>query len=271
MFAIKRLVPIFKLLILTTLPLQAAETEALPGPENRGLRLRLAVAPRAEAGREGFDVRVDLLNTSCRAITLRAAWPDDDVGDLKDYIEATTSIECFPAVRRWSGGVLRRERTSPQPEHVLEAGAILSVRWQTEGRRLKNRVTNPNEVQNPEFPYPGLYSVHATLNVITKEGAVLLRSNEQLVPVGGSHAMPKSTLGHLLQVETDWSTAIVDLGARQKVEPGDQFEHLSKGDSWQLTIVKVEPNHSLGKLEMRSPGRLDPPIRGAEVTLMRKK
>jgi hypothetical protein len=82
------------------------------------------------------------------------------------------------------GGVTVGQRKSPQPEQVLKPGETLSVRWRTEGRHLKNRVTNPNEVQNPEFPFPGLYSVHATVHVITSERTVPLRSNEQLVSVG---------------------------------------------------------------------------------------
>ena len=222
-------------------------------------------------------MRVDLLNTSERAITLRAGWRNDETGDLRDYIDAATSIECVPAVRRWSGGVqvgLRKSLPpdqSQQPEQVIKAGELLSVRWQTEGRHLKNRVANPNEVQNPEFPFPGLYSVHATVNVITSERTVLLRSNEQLVPVGGSRAMPKSTLGQVLQVDDNGTTALMSLGSLQKIEPGDQFEHLSKGDYWKLTITKVEPTHSAGNLELKSPARLTPPVRGSEVTLIQKK
>ena len=162
-------------------------------------------------------------------------------------------------------------RKSPQPEQVLEKGAVLSVRWQTQGRHLKNRVTNPNEVQNPEFPFPGLYSVHATLNVITSERTVPLRSNEQLVSVGGSRALPKSTLGQLAQVEADGKTAMLNLGSRHKIEPGDQFEHNSKGDYWKLTVTKVEPTYSMGNLEMQAPARLTPPLPGSEVTLILKK
>jgi hypothetical protein len=145
------------------------------------------------------------------------------------------------------------------------------VRWQTEGRHLKNRVTNPSEVQNPEFPFPGLYSVHATVNVITTERTVLLRSNEQLVSVGGSRALPKSTLGQLAQVEADGKTAMLNLGSQHKIELGDQFEHNSKGDYWKLTITKVEPTYSIGKLELPAPARLTPPIPGIEVTLILKK
>ena len=89
------------LLILVTLHLRA-EIAALPepGPEDGGLRMRLVVVPRTDAGKDGYDVRMDLLNTSERAITLRAGWESEEGGDLKDYIEAATSIECVPAVRR---------------------------------------------------------------------------------------------------------------------------------------------------------------------------
>jgi len=270
----KTRMPILAFLILVAPHLGAAESAALPepGPEDGGLRMRLVVVPRTDAGKEGYDVRVDLLNTSERAITLRAGWRNEEMGDLKDYIDAAMSIECVPAVRRWMGGVQMGHRKSPQPEQVLKPGEILPVRWQTDGRHLKNRVTNPNEVQNPEFPFPGLYAVHATVNVITSEGAFALRSNEQLVPVGGSRAMPKSTLGQLLQVEADEKTALLNLGSLQKIEPGDQFEHNSKGDYWKLTITRVEPNHSVGSLELlKPPARLTPPVRGSEITLIQKK
>ena len=265
--------PILALLILVALHLRAAETAVLPepGPEDGGLRTRLVVVPRSTAGKEGYDVRVDVLNTSERAINLRAGWRNDDAGDLKDYIDAATSIECVPAVGRWMGGVQMGHRTLPQPEQVLKPGETLSVRWQTDGRHLKNRVTNPNDVQNPEFPFPGLYSVHATVNVITTERTLALRSNEQLVTVGGSRAMPKSTLARLARVEADGKTAMLALGSLQKVEVGDQFEHLSKGDYWKLVITKVEPNYSWGNLELAFPAHLTPPLPGTEVTLIQKK
>src|SRR5205809_419914 len=81
--------------------------------------------------------------------------------------KAAAGIESGRPVAPWIGGVQQGRRTSPQPEHVLEPGEVLTVDWQTEGPRLKNRVTDPIEVQNPRFPFPGLYSVHATVDVIT--------------------------------------------------------------------------------------------------------
>jgi hypothetical protein len=69
-------------------------------------------------------------------MTLRAGWRNDDAGDVKDYIEAATSIESVPAVSPWIGGVRKTRRTLPQPEYLLNAGEVLSVRWQTQGRHL---------------------------------------------------------------------------------------------------------------------------------------
>jgi hypothetical protein len=265
--------PILTLLILVSTQAPAAETAALPepGPEDGGLRMRLVVAPRREARQEGYEVRVDLLNTSERAITLRAAWRNDQTGDLKDYLEAATSIECVPAVHRWTGQITTERRKSPQPEQVLQPGAVLSVRWQTEGWHLKNRVVDPLTVQNPAFPFPGLYSVHATLPVITGEHTVPLRSNEQLVSVGGSRMMPKSTLGQLIQVESDGKTALVNLGSLKKIEPGDQFEYHTMRAQGKLTVTTVKPDFSIGNLEVLFPTNGTPPARGMEITLIQKK
>src|SRR5216110_3541184 len=105
-----------------------------PGPEDGGLRLRLQVAPRADSGKEGYDVRLDLLNISQRPITLRAHWRNEgDAGDLKDYVEAATSIECVPEVAPWIGGV-RQGQPKSQPQQELAPGETLWLHWQTDGR-----------------------------------------------------------------------------------------------------------------------------------------
>jgi hypothetical protein len=269
----KTRLPILTLLFLVTLHLRAGEPAVLPepGPEDGGLRMRLVVMPRTDVSKEGYDVRVDLVNTSEQPITLRAGWEGEDKGDLKDYMDAATSIECVPAVSRWLGQVSMGHRKSPQPEQVLKRGGVFSVSWQTEGRHLKNRVTNPLDVQNPEFPFPGLYSVHATVHVITSEGAVALRSNEQLVPAGGSRVMPKSTLGQLSHVEADGKSAMLSLGSLQKIKPGDQFEYDFISAQGKLTVTTVKPNYSWGNLEVIFPTNGTPPARFTEVTLIQKK
>ena len=222
-----------------------------PGPEDGGLRLRLVVLPHPKADREGYDVRVDVLNTTKADITLRAGWwYDTDKGDAKDYIEASTSIETYPTIAPWVGQVRAQHRTLPQPDYVLKAGEVLSLSWHTDGRRLKNKVTDPNTVQNPDFPFPGLYSVHATLRINRADRAVLLRSNEQMVAVGGNPGAPKHTYGQLWGTETETKTARLGLGSLHKIEQGDEFQiRTGMMDFWKLTITQVEPESSTGRLE----------------------
>lgn len=96
--------PLLTLLVAVALPLWAAEavTQPEPGPEDGGLRMRLLVVPRTDILEGGYEVRVDLINVSDRALALRAGWTGDDAGDLKDYLDAATSIECVPAVQHLS-------------------------------------------------------------------------------------------------------------------------------------------------------------------------
>lgn len=246
-----------------------------PGPIERGLRIRLIVNQRP-ANEGGYEVQLDLLNTSDRPVTLRTKWRYDDEGDVKDYIEAATSIECVPPIASWSGGVAMGQRTSPQLEYVLKAGEVLTAQWKTNEKLLKNRVTNPNEVKNPVFPFPGLYSVHATLDVITSDSTVRLRSNEQLVSVGGSREMPRYTFGRLMHVTAAEKTAILDLGSLHKIAIGDQFSigH-PKSDHWRMTIKQVEPSYSIGDVEVLTranyPNRADVPTPGMEAALFPKR
>jgi hypothetical protein len=221
-----------------------------PGAENIGLRLRLVIRPSVEAGKEGFDVRIEVLNVSKEDVTLRAAWMyENDNGDLQEYLAAATSIESYPAFEPWIGQIQGGERKSSQPEYGLKAGSALSISWHTQGRRLKNRVTDPNRVQNPEFAMPGLYSVHASLIVNTRDKDVLLRSNEQLVPIGGSYAMPKHTYGTIFEVDKEARTALLNLGALHKIERGDEFRTGTRMGFWKLIITDVRPDFSIGRLE----------------------
>ena len=89
--------------------------------------------------------------------------------------------------------------------------------------------------------------MHATVDVVTTDRTVRLRSNEQLVSVGGSNAMPKYTLGPLLSVDGPQKTAVVGLGSLHKIETGDQFEiGYPKGMHWRLTITGLKPHYAFG-------------------------
>ena len=82
-------------------------------------------------------------------------------------------------------------------------------------------------------------------------GTVLLRSNEQLVPIGGSHALPKSPLGKIVGADTNTWTATIDLGQANKIEIGDQFQTITHliGEVWKLTITNVDRTWSQGFLQ----------------------
>ena len=73
----KILNPFFGLLILLNLGVgKAVAVEAPePGPEDGGLRLRLLVSPRADAGQEGYQVKLDVLNVSERP--MQGGWQHD--------------------------------------------------------------------------------------------------------------------------------------------------------------------------------------------------
>jgi hypothetical protein len=259
-----------------------------PGPENGGLRSRLVVVPNLEAakgGKDGYDVRLDLLNVTDHPIVLRANWRHQiDDGNLRDYLEASTSIETYPPIAPWIGQVMGPTRKSPQPEYTLKPGEVLTVSWRTDHQRLKNRVVDPNTVQNPEFPAPGLYAVHAATVVHIPDAAdsgertVQLRSNEQMVSVGGSREMPRHTVGQLVSVDPAAQTAAIGLGSLHKVAPGDVFRiRTGMLDHWRLTITSVDPAWATGRLHPEplppesSRTTPTPPERGTSATLVPQK
>jgi hypothetical protein len=246
-----------------------------PGPEAGGLRLRLQVIPSPESGNEGYDVQVDLISVSQKPIPLRMdSWPPLHEGSFKDYLEAAVSIESNPAIEPWLGQVGAAPEGTTPAEYTLKPGETLSLKWHTTGRHLKNNVSNPLKVQNPEFAENGLYSVHASLVIGVARRTVLLRSNEQPVPIGGSREMPKFTYGPLWDTDEKTRTAMLGLGSLQKIVPGDRFLiHTGYiGWTWKLRITKVEADHSFGTLE---PSILNStnvfPARGSNAALIRKK
>ncbi len=231
-----------------------------PGPEERGLRLRLAVNARPTGEKEGYEVRVDLVNASAQPVPLRAHhWRSErQDGGFKEFFEAAVSIESYPETEPWLGQVMAPlEGVICEPEYTLQLGETLSLRWRTTGRHLKNVVSNPLEVQNPEFSQDGLHSIHATIVLVAGAHPVRLRSNEQLVPIGGSRNMPKSTYGPLWRADETTRTAMIGLGSLHKVNLGDKFLIHSGliGLTWTLTLTNVEPDHSMGTL---NPSQTDP-------------
>jgi hypothetical protein len=245
-----------------------------PGPEAAGLRLRLIVTPHPDNGLEGYDIQLTLINVRPETVPLRAyQWRSRrHGGGFTDFFEAASSIESYPAIEPWLGQIQASVAPAPaEPEYNLKPGEPLSRQWHTAGRHLKNTVSNPLEVQNPEFNQPGLYSVQATLVLAAGADHVRLRSNEQLVPIGGSVAMPKHTYGPLWWTDERDKTAGLGLGSLHQIAVADRFLVRSGniGMTWTLTITKVEPDRSLGALEPSQPSPTPAfPSRGAFATLI---
>jgi hypothetical protein len=270
----KERVLLFTPLVLAVLISRALGELPEPGPVESGLRLRLVVKARPTGGKEGYEVRVDLVNGSAQPVLLRAHhWRSErHDGGFKEFVEAAVSIESYPEIEPWLGQVVAPLRGAiTEPEYTLKPGEALSLNWRTSGRHLKNMVSNPLLVQNPEFTQDGLHSVHATIVLVAGSRLVRLLSNEQLVPIGGSQKMPKSTYGPLWSADEPTRTALLGLGALHKINSGDTSLIRSGiiGLTWTLTITNVEPDHAVGTLK---PSQTDPlpsfPGRGSHAALI---
>lgn len=223
------------------------------GPETGGLRMHLAITPKPPAGDEKFSVEVALTNVTGEAIPLRLKRGfGGQTSNFAELLEASTSIESFPAIAPWLGQV-QAEPDTPESklEYLIKPGETIATKWEAGGRQLKNKVRNPLEVQNPVFSASGLYAVHATLGVEAGGKSVLLRSNEQMASFGDSQAAPKHTYGPLWNTDEKARTAMLGLGSIHKVTLGDQFRVLTGniGITWLLTITDVLPDRSMGTLE----------------------
>ena len=221
-------------------------------------------------------MQADLQNASGEIITLHALhWRSErHEGGFQEYLESALSIESYPAIEPWLGQVMAElPGAVAEQEYTLKAGETLSVKWQTTGRHLKNKVSNPLQVQNPEFTQSGLHSVHASIIIMTAGGPVRLFSNEQLVPFGGSREAPKHTYGPLWWTDEPTRTATLGLGSLDKVVQGDRFliQSGTIGRTWTLIITNVETSESSGRLE---PSRVNPtptfPSRGTYAALIQK-
>ena len=220
------------------------------GPENGGLRLRLVVRTGSQDGKDAHDVTVEVINVTTKPITLVADWPyEADKGNFREYLEAALSIETFPKIAPWVGQTMEDHRTSPQPQYVLKSGEGLTLKWLASGRCLKNKVTRPIETANPVFPSGGLYAVHAVIPMRTTVGSFLLRSNEQLVSIGGNRELPKHTFGEVMWVDRETRTAGIDLGSLHEIENGDHFLiRTGMASFWRLRVTRVHPARSEGAL-----------------------
>jgi hypothetical protein len=245
-----------------------------PGPENVGLRLRFIAVPERSGTNDTYQARFDLINVTNKPITLIANWSENQTGGFGDYLATnvnfTTDPPVMPYMGQWSMGP---RRTASQPKYTLRPGETLTVT-----RTGKGRYTCPTdglygfrasillrvEGSETEKQWAEIAAKNALLRAQRKSdglddlwesrgphGSVLLRSNEQQVPVGGSYALPKFPMGKLMFVDTDKLTATLDLGSAHRIEVGDQFRIFTRsiGHFWILKITHADPTYSVGTLE----------------------
>jgi hypothetical protein len=236
-------------------PASTSAAEPAAGPASGGLRLRLAVEPLNPMKVEGYNVRLELINASRREIEIRSAWEPGESGTIHDYLIAATRLETYPPlppVHGATSGTIAELVVDTQPTLTLAAGKTETLTWQVKGRQLKNPLPNTGIGDVTEFPLPGLYSVHATLDIETSDGNFRLRSNEQLVRVGGSDAAPRHTYVPVTRAAPAKTRAELGAGSLHGVEVGDRFENMTKQASWRMTVVEVSPRYAEAKLELIS-------------------
>jgi len=249
------------------------------GPENAGMRLRFIVMREADGTNDNFEARFELISVTNKPITLLADFSDDKGEEFKDYVVGSTTFTVDPAVMPYMGQTaMGGPRKKPQPEYTLAPGETLTVRRAESGRRhcptdglygfraslllrvadseaerkfAAMRATNiqrraqRKDSHLDDVSWPGRSNAPASL---------LLRSNEQQVPVGGSHALPKFAMGRLMWVNTNDLSATLDLGGAHKIQAGDEFRIFTGriGSYWILKITHTEPAYSVGTLQALS-------------------
>lgn len=233
----------------------AASLHAMPsgslqaGPENHGLRMQLSITTASESGKDAYTVRLDLMNTGQVPVVLVANWPyEQDKGDYAEFLKSEVMLISHPEVLAETAQTGGEWRISPQPEYEIKPGARLTVEWSSTDRRLKPK-NYPNT--SPYFPTDGLYGIRAKFLAVTKDGKrILLTSNEQPVPVGGSVEMPKYATARIIRVDPEKKTAAINLGSDQRIEKNDKFS-LRYGTlgCWHLTITEVDEGLARGTVE----------------------
>src|SRR5215204_3110157 len=107
---------------------RAAEAANEAGPESGGVRMRLLVASRPQLGNDGYNVQIDLINTTRGTIALRPSRPwSRTEGGMEAQLEAAVSIESYPPIQPWLGQVMVDRGDNPPPEYTLGAGETLSL------------------------------------------------------------------------------------------------------------------------------------------------
>ena len=264
----------------------AAESEKpaglpTPGPERDGIRVRLIVESERVDDNDEFRVRVDLINVSDNTINLSGDWPHHRSGTFPEYVKAAAGIRTDPDIMLWGIQTMATRPPAPRSDYTLASGETLTVEWTSQGRRLKTGVIFPNTTRNPYFPVDGLFRVTAEIPLFvqtpksdsdnadtgeTQPAArrkILLRSNEQLVSIGGSTRAPKATMVKIGHLHEDGKSCNISAGQLSGAEKGDAYlARTGMGVFWKLTVTEVHDHHSVAEFTLQ-------PIRESELPRVR--
>jgi hypothetical protein len=88
--------------------------------------------------------------------------------------------------------------------------------------------------------------------LLTEAGKrILLTSNEQPVPIGGSRRMPKYATARLIEADPAKGTARIGLGSDHGLVPGDLFAiHYGLQAGWLLALTRVEAGWAEGTVKL---------------------
>jgi len=225
------------------------------GPENHGLRLGLSIRTTRfgdpEPTTNVYVIRLDLFSSRKQLILLVADWPYEELkGNYAEFVKSAVAFLSFPEVQPSSTRTTGAARKSPQPKCTLKPGEHLLIKWETIDA-FKVRDIFDSENKKPLFPSAGLYGVRIRVLLVTDAGErILLTSNEQQVPVGGSVAMPKYATAQVVSAYPEKKIATINLGSDHGIAKGDTF--LIKWGlqaSWRLTITNVHEQFAEGAVK----------------------
>jgi hypothetical protein len=223
------------------------------GPEVKGLRMGLDIQASSKNGKDSYTVRIRIVNTGSSPITLVGKAPYDSKSEsYAQWLKEEMCFLTFPELLPPSAQTEGFERMSPNPQTTLSAGEKFTVSWKAEGRYLKSEHYYNT---TPYFPSEGLYSVRAKVIVHTdKAEDILLYSNEQVVPVGGSIALGKHGLAYVTHIDEEKQQVVLSLGSHHRIAKGDVFRVPGSSFSgWMLTVVEVRSFSSLATVEKSGP------------------
>lgn len=218
------------------------------GPENGGLRMNLQIDPAEANQPDCYKVTVRIANVSKSPVTLIAEWASDsEKGDYPQYMQEKVFLKCTPDVHRNGYQTMDPSRTRSQPSLKLASGDIMTCQWFTTRLSLDPR---GGKYASMHFPFNGLYAIEAHFFVaLATGGHIQLYSNVCQLAVGGSDAMPKTSVTEVIDSEPISGTVILSAGALQKIEPNDAFTCMQFRSTWQLVVTRVENTRSICRVE----------------------